>query len=442
MERNVRYARNGDVQIAYTVAGDGPRDLVYVPGIWSNIDLMWEEPHLARFLDRLASFSRLIVFDMRGIGLSDRGQEPPVVELQSDDIRAVMDETGARSAAVFGVARGAAAAALFAASHPDRTEALILYGSLVRTLWAPDFPWGWSQERSDAFYERWVRELGTGENLDLQSPTGYADEAFKRWWARFERLVATPQSFRELGAILRLIDVRSVLPHIQAPTLVMHRTGDRIPDVGQSRYLAEHVPGARLVELPGADHLPFMGDQDAILDEIEEFLTGARQAIPTDRVLATVQFTDIVGSTESLARLGDRAWRDMLVAHRAVVRRQLAAYRGVELDTAGDGFMARFDGPARAIQCAAAIIRESRGLGVQVRGGVHTGECQVIGDGLAGIAVHIAARVSALANPDEVLVTGTVRELVAGSGIEFEDRGIHQLKGVPDPWHLYAAAES
>jgi class 3 adenylate cyclase/pimeloyl-ACP methyl ester carboxylesterase len=439
MDRTVRYARHGDVHIAYQVVGDGPIDLVHTTGIWSNLDVMWEEPRWARYLTRLASFSRLILFDMRGIGLSDRGPERPVVELQMDDVRAVMDAAGSETAAVFGGARGAAPALLFAASAPERTRALVVYAANVRTKWAPDFPWGRHDEERNAFYERFVAEMGTGLNLDLQGPSALDDERFTRWWARFERLVASPGAFIELAAILGQIDVRSALPFVQAPTLVLHRTGDRIVDVGQGRYVADRIPGARFVELPGEDHIPFLGDQDAILDEIEEFLTGARPAPQTDRVLATVLFTDIVGSTEVAARIGDERWRDLLVDHHALVRHQLDVFRGREVDTAGDGFMATFDGPARAIRCAAAIVDGVRALGVEIRAGLHAGECQIIGDRLAGIAVHIAARVCALAGPGEVLTSGTVRDLVAGSAIGFEDRGLHELKGVSDAWRLYRA---
>jgi class 3 adenylate cyclase len=437
MDRSVRFARNGEVHIAYQIVGDGPIDLVHTTGIFSNLDVMWEEPRWARFLGRLASFSRLVLFDMRGVGLSDRGTEPPVVELQMDDVRAVMDAVGSETAAVFGGARGAAPSLLFAATYPERVRALILYAPIVRTLQAPDFPWGMTEERRRAFYERFVAEMGTGLNLDLQGPTGAADDRFKPWWARFERLVASPQAFRELGAILGQIDVRSVLPHIQAPSLVLHRAGDRITNVGQGRFAAESIPGAKFVELQGDDHIEFLGDQDAILDEIQEFLTGDRPAPDTDRVLATVMITDIVGSTEMAARLADRAWSDLLANHHAIVRMHLDRFRGQEIDTAGDGFLASFDGPARAIRCAKAIAEGVRELGIEVRAGLHTGECQSMGDRLTGIAVHIAARVCALAGAGEVLTSGTVRDLVAGSGIRFEDRGVHELRGVPDTWRLY-----
>jgi class 3 adenylate cyclase len=437
MHRDVHYALNDDVHIAYQVVGDGPIDLVHTTGIFSNLDVMWEDPRWARYLGRLASFSRLILFDMRAVGLSDRGNAPPVVELQMDDVRAVMDAAGSDSAAVFGGARGAAPALLFAASYPERVRALVLYAPTVRTLRAPDFPWGMTEEQRRAFYDRFVAEMGTGQNLDLQGPTGAQDERFTGWWARFERLVATPQAFRELGAILGQIDVRSVLPHVQAPALVLHRVGDRINDIGQGRFAAASIPGARLVELQGDDHLPFLGDQDAILDEIQEFLTGARPAPDTDRVLATVLFTDIVGSTQMAVRLGDRAWSELLARHHALVRTELDRHRGREIDTAGDGFMASFDGPARAIRCARAITEGVRTLGIEVRAGLHTGECQSMGDRLTGIAVHIASRICALAGPGEILTSGTVRDLVAGAGIRFEDRGERELRGVPDTWRLF-----
>ena len=437
MERQVHYAKNGDVHIAYTVVGNGPIDLVYTAGIWSNLDVMWDEPRWARYLDRLASFSRLIVFDMRGVGLSDRGPEPPFLELQMDDVRAVMDAARSETAAVFGGARGGAMTMLFAATYPERVRALILYGALAKTMRSDDHPYGKTPEQQGQFFSRFVAEMGTGENLDLQGRSAAEDERFKRWWARFERLVATPTAYRELAQVFRNLDIRAVLPSIQAPTLLLHRTGDPIVPVDQGYHLAKAIPNARLIELPGVDHIPFLGDQDAIVDEVEEFVTGARPPPQTDRVLTTVLFTDIVGSTEVAARIGDRKWRDLVQQHNATVRRELERFRGREIDTAGDGFMASFDGPARAIRCAEAIVGEVRELGVDVRAGVHTGECELMGEKLGGIAVHIAARVASTANAGEVLVSQTVKDLVAGSGAEFEDRGVHELKGVPDQWRLF-----
>ena len=436
MRGPIRYAVNGDVHVAYQIVGDGPIDLVYTTGIWSNLEVMWEWPAWARYLNRLASFSRLILFDMRGIGLSDRGSEPPIVERQAGDVRAVMDAAEVESAALFGGARGASMATLFAASHPERTRALILWAPVAKTVRSEEWPFGKSAEEQRAFVARFVAEMGTGENLDLQGPS--YDARLKEWWARFERLVATPGAYKELAHIFTTVDIRHVLPLVQSPTLVLHRTGDRIVNVDQGRAIAGRIPDARFVELSGDDHIPFLGDADRIVDEIEEFLTGSRPAPTRDRVLATVMFTDIVGSTELAASIGDRRWREILEEQRAMVRTQLASFDGTELDTAGDGFLARFDGPARAIVCARAIVERVRPLGIEIRAGVHTGECEVVERGLAGIAVHIASRIAALAGPSEVLASSTVRDLVAGSGIAFADRGTRALKGVPDEWRLYA----
>jgi pimeloyl-ACP methyl ester carboxylesterase/class 3 adenylate cyclase len=440
-EREVRYAKNGDVHIAFTVVGDGPVDLVYCAGIWSNLDVMWDEPRWAHYLDRLASFSRLIVFDMRGIGLSDRGPEPPVVELQMDDVRAVLDAAGSDSAVLFGGARGAAPALLFAATYPERVRALVLYAPLPKTLRSDDYPFGRTAQEQRGFRDEFVRNMGTGRALEeMQGPSGARDSQFVAWWARFERLTASPEHWGELADILGKIDVRAALPLIQAPTLVMNRDDDRIVAIDNARYVADHIPGAKFVELEGNDHIPFLGDADAIVDEIEEFVTGVRPAPETDRVLATVVFTDIVGSTERAAAIGDRAWRELLERHHALVRRELDRHRGREVDTAGDGFMAAFDGPARGIRCAVAVNDAVRDLGLEVRAGVHTGECEQVGEKLGGIAVHIAARVSSAAGPGEVLVSQTVKDLVAGSGITFQDRGVHELKGVPDEWRLFAVS--
>jgi class 3 adenylate cyclase len=435
---DVAYARSGDVHIAYTVLGDGPIDLVYTNGIWSNLDALWEEPRWVRYAERLASFSRLIVFDMRGVGLSDRGGEPPFLELMVEDAGAVMDAAGSETAALFGASRAGVMAMLFAATHPERVRALVLYATWAKNLRSDDHPYGATTAEDDAFVNRFVAEMGTAQNLDLQAPSGLGDERFVRWWARFERLITSPAGFRELADVRRNSDVRAVLPLIQAPTLVLHRTGDRILPVDQGRYLGQAIPNARFVELAGDDHIPFVGDADAIVDEVQEFLTGARPIPDTDRVLATVLFTDIVGSTERAAALGDRSWRELLQQHHALIRSELARFRGVEIDTAGDGFMASFDGPARAIRCACAIQDAVSQLRLEIRAGVHTGECERIGDKLSGIAVHIAARVAGTADPGQVFVSQTVRDLVAGSGIEFEDRGEHTLKGVSETWRLFA----
>jgi len=434
----IRYAVNGDVHIAYQVVGEGPIDLVYTPGIWSNLEVMWEWPAWARYLERLASFSRLILFDMRGIGLSDRGSQPPILELQADDLRAVMDAAGCESAALFGGARGSSMTLLFASGYPERVRALILYAPVAKTVRSPSWPYGKTEDEQRLFVDRFVSEMETGDNLDLQGPT--YDARLKSWWAHFERLVASPGAYRELSQIFTALDVHHVLPHIQAPTLVLHRTGDRIVPIDQGRAVAERIPDARFVELPGIDHIPWLGDQEGLIGEIAEFLTGARPAPNRERVLATVMFTDIVASTELAATLGDRRWTELLAEHRDVVRRRLVDFRGVERDTAGDGFMATFDGPARAIRCAQAIVDDVRGMGVEMRAGIHAGECEIVDRGIGGIAVHIAARVTAVAGAGEVCVSSTVRDLVAGSGVQFADLGAHTLKGVPEPWRLFRVA--
>jgi pimeloyl-ACP methyl ester carboxylesterase len=437
MRSEVRYAKSEGVHIAYQVVGDGPIDLVYSPGIWSNLEIMWEWPAWADYLDRLASFSRLILFDMRGVGLSDRGNQAPILELQTNDIGAVMDAVGVETAAIFGGARAGAMAMLFAATHPERTRALILYAPVAKTVAAPDWPAGKSDPEQRRFVQRFTEEMGTGDNLHLQGPS--FDPAFKTWWARFERLVATPGAYQELANVFTPLDVRQVLPHIQAPTLVLHRAGDRIVKSAQGRAIAKAIDGARFVELTGDDHIPFLGNRDVLVDEVEEFLTGVRPAPVTDRLLTTVLFTDIIGSTERASSIGDKAWHALLERHRAIVRKELQRFRGREVDTAGDGFLATFDGPARGIRCAEAIHGGLRGIGLGIRSGLHTGEVEIIGEGIGGIAVHIGARIASLAGAGEILTSSTVKDLVAGSGLTFEDRGSHRLKGVPDEWHLFAA---
>lgn len=434
MDAPIRYAQNGDVNIAYQVVGDGPIDLVYTPGIWSNLDVMWEWPAWREYLLRLASFSRLVLFDMRGCGLSDRGDGPPILEVQADDLRAVMDAAGCETAAVFGGARGSAMTLLFAASYPERVRALVLYAPVAKTVRSADWPYGKTEEEQRVFFTRFVAEMGTGRNLDLQAPSD--DERFAQWWARFERLVASPGAYRELAQVMTDLDVHQVLPLVQAPTLVLHRRDDRIIPLDQGRAVAERIAGARFVEFPGIHHIIWMGDWQPLVAEVGEFLTGARPAEQSDRVLATVLITDIVESTQRATALGDRRWRDLLAEHRAAVRRQLTAHRGVERDTAGDGFMVTFDGPARAIRCALAIVDEARDLDIEVRAGLHTGECEQLEHGLAGVAVHLAARVAGTAASGEVRVSSTVKDLVAGSGIRFRDLGVHTLKGIEDPWRL------
>jgi pimeloyl-ACP methyl ester carboxylesterase len=433
-----RYAKSGEVNIAYQVVGDGPRDLILVPGWVSNIEVFWEEPGLARFLRRLASFSRLILFDKRGTGLSDRVTDLPNLETRMDDVRAVMDAVNSQRAALLGYSEGGPMCALFAATYPTRTSALLMVGSYARRTYSPDYPWGPTVEEHQKFFEMCQREWGGPVGLDARGPSMARDERFRQWWARLLRMGASPGANLALLRMNAEVDVRHVLPAVRVPTLILHSVGDRALDVRASRYMAEQVPGAKYVELPGGDHLPWLSDSDAILDEVEEFLTGVRHGPEPDRVLATVIFTDIVGATERASALGDRRWRDLLDSHHALVRRELGRFRGHEVDTAGDGFLASFDGPARAIRCACAVSDGARQLGLEIRAGLHTGECELIGDKVGGIAVHIGARVAACAAPGEVLVSSTVKDLVAGSGLRFADRGVHTLKGVPGEWRLFA----
>jgi pimeloyl-ACP methyl ester carboxylesterase len=436
-----QYARSGEYSIAYQVVGDGDVDLVYMPGFASNLDVFWEEPRYSRFLQRLASFSRLILIDRLGTGLSDPlpAGEAATLEQRVDDIGAVMDAVGVESAALLGWSEGAMPCLLFAGTYPGRTEALVLYGGMPSVIDRGDFDEGVSEEGFEEFMADSLEIWPDGGLLRLWAPSAGEDELARDWFERYQRLSASPGQMRALWNALKDTDVRAILPTISAPTLIMHRSGDILISVGNSRYMAERIPDAKLVEFPGDDHLWWFGDQDAISDEIEEFLTGARHTPEPDRVLATVLFTDIVGSTQRAAELGDRAWRDLLERHGDLVRVQLGRHRGREVKTTGDGFLATFDGPARGITCAREIADGVRDLGIEIRAGLHTGECEVIGDDVGGIAVHTGARVSALAGPGEVLVSQTVKDLVAGSGIEFEDRGAHELKGVPGEWRLFAA---
>jgi pimeloyl-ACP methyl ester carboxylesterase len=440
MEPKTEYARSGDVHIAYQVVGRGPLDLVYVPGWVSHVELAWEEPTIARFLRRLASFSRLIVFDKRGTGLSDRVPDDklPTLEDRMDDLRAVMDAVGSERAAVFGVSEGGNLCTLFAATYPERTTALVMYGTFAKRIWSPDYPWAPTPEKRQQEYEFVEREWGNLIDLAHYAPSKIGDEAFSRRTAAYMRRSASPGAAVALLRMNTQIDIRHVLPTIRVPTLVVHRTGDRDVNVEEGRWLAARIPGTRFVELPGDDHLPWVGDQDAILDEIQEFLTGVRQSPEFDRALATILFTDIVGSTELAARLGDRAWQDLLEQHHLLVRRELTRFRGREMDTAGDGFFATFDGPARAIRCACSIRASVSQTGIKIRAGLHTGEVELAKEKVGGIAVHIGARVAATAQPSEVLVSSTVKDLVAGSGIRFTERGTHVLKGIPGEWQLFA----
>jgi pimeloyl-ACP methyl ester carboxylesterase len=437
-----KYARSGEVYIAYQVVGDGPRDLVLIPPFVSHVELYWEEPSLVRFLTRLASFARLIVFDKRGTGLSDRvaPHALPDLEQRMDDVRAVLDAVGSHKAALLGPSEGGPMSALFAATYPERTTALILYGTFASTIRDAAYPWAMDPDERQKIIAALPQTWGQGLYADFLAPSRSADPQFRTWWARLERLGASPGAAMALRQMNGQIDLRPVLPAIRVPTLVLHRSGDQDSSVEEGRYLAARIPGAKFVELPGMDHLPWVGDQDAVLDEVEEFLTGVRQGPEPDRVLATVLFTDIVSSTERAAELGDHGWRQLLEGYYGIVRRELARFRGREVDTAGDGFLATFDGPARAIRCACTTRDAVRALGIKLRTGVHTGECAIMGEKLVGIAVHIGARVAARAEPDEVLVSSTVKDLVSGSGLHFVDRGTHPLKGVPGEWRLFAAA--
>jgi class 3 adenylate cyclase/pimeloyl-ACP methyl ester carboxylesterase len=434
-----RYTKSGDVHIAYQVTGDGPFDLVFVPGFVSHLEAQWDEPDNAAMLRRLSSFSRLIRFDKRGTGLSDRGPIP-TLEQRMDDVRAVMDAVGSERAVLLGVSEGGPMSLLFAATYPARTSALILYGSYARRVWAPDHPFGRTTADMEKVLAVMEREWGGPMGIETWAPSRMADERYKRWWANYLRQAASPGAAISVMKMNMEIDVRHILASVRVPTLILHRTGDRLTLVEQGRYLASRIPGAMYVELPGDDHSPFSGDMARLIDEIEEFVTGVRGGGEDDRVLATVMFTDIVGSTERAASAGDRQWRDLLAQHHATVRRELARFRGREIDTAGDGFLATFDGPARAVRCAARVVDAVRPLGLEVRAGLHTGECEILGEKVSGIAVHVGARVAALARAGEVLVSSTVKDLVAGSGLQFQARGTQVLKGVPGEWPIFAFA--
>ena len=448
VQPETQYARSGGVSIAYQIVGEGPFDFVYVPGWVSNVELTWEDPRRAAFFKRLASFSRLILFDKRGTGLSDQVSGIPNLETRMDDVRAVMDAAGSHRATVMGASEGGPLSALFAATYPERTIALVLYGAMPRFTSAPGFPWGPPPDEylreAEELPRTWGTYEGAAEVLASQTPDPTEDEI--RLLASRQRLSASPGAVEMLQRMNAEIDVRGLLPTIRVPTLVVHRTEDHIPIEG-ARWMAAQIPGARFVELPGGPHFPHYGDTESLLREIEIFAVGIfeergwEEAEP-DRVLATVLFTDIVGASQRAAELGDRAWRDVLERHHGLVRRQLARFRGVEVDTAGDGFFASFDGPARAIRCACAIVDVVHQAGIQVRVGLHTGECELVDEKVAGIAVHTGARVASQAQPDEVLVSQTVKDLVAGSGLRFEDRGVHELKGIPGEWRLFAVERS
>lgn len=439
-----RYASSGDVSIAYQVVGEGPIDVVLVPGFATQVELLWELPPVARYFNRMASFSRLLLFDKRGTGLSDPVADVPTLEQRIDDVRAVMDAAGSDRASLMGISEGGAMSALFGATHPERVTSLVLYGAMARTTQAPDYPWA---SPADALRESAAEFIAPywGQQGEVMAETfaptmmGSDPQAFDAL-ARLQRSAASPAMIQQIFEMFLDVDVRAVLPTIHVPTLVIHRRGDRVVNWRAAKEMAAQIPTARYVELPGIDHLPWAGDADGVLGEVEEFLTGVRSVPEPDRVLSTVMFTDIVASTERAGALGDARWRDLLSEHQAAVRRELARFRGREVKTLGDGSLATFDGPARAVRCGQSIVAAARSLGLEVRIGLHSGEVELTGDDVSGIAVHIAARVGSLATAGEVLASSTVRDLVAGSGIRFADRGAKHLKGIPDEWRLFAVA--
>lgn len=440
MRPRTQYARSGDVHVAYQVFGEGDVDLVLVHGLISHIDLFWDWPPYARFMEQLGSFARVVVFDKRGVGLSDRVADLPALEERMDDVRAVMDAAGSERAALFGVSEGAPMSLLFAATYPDRVSALVLHGGMARGVGDDDYPYAPPPEVAAESMEKLIAPHLDGAVLvEVFAPSIADDPAEVDAWNRRMQASASPSAMSALWQMAMAVDVRDVLPAIACPTLVLHRRGDRAVSVHGARWMAGRIPGAKYVELGGHDHFPWVGDEDAVLGEIQEFLTGVRGVMTPDRVLLTVLFTDIVGSTRRAAELGDDAWRRLLDRHHGLIRQHLQRFQGREVDTAGDGFLAVFDGPARAVRCAQAVTGAVRSLGLEIRAGLHTGEVELRGDDVAGLAVHIGARIAGRAGPGEVLTSRTVKDLVAGSGITFEERGTHELAGVPDTWQIYAA---
>ncbi len=439
-----RYASSGEASIAYQVAGEGALDILFLPGWISQIEQLWEAPVLRRFLERLTGFGRLILFDSRGTGLSERVLESYSLEQEARDAIAVLDAAESERTALFTYAMGGLVGAMLAAEHPRRVGALIMYASLARTSWAPDYDWAMTSEQREELTARNNGTWGEIDNtlLSRLAPSMIGDPALSAWFARTQRLAASPREARTIAKATADLDARELLPRIGVPTLVMHRPKEHVWDVRHSLYLAAHIPGARYVELEGVDSFPFLGDSDAVVEEIEEFLTGGRSGGERARALLTVMFTDIVEATAHAARIGDGRWRDLLADHGQDVRKELARFGGREVKTVGDGFLATFEGPpSGALRCALAITRAARDLGVEVRVGVHTGECELIGEDVGGMAVHIASRVNGLAGPGEVLVSGTVFGTVVGGPFTFVDRGFHELKGVPGRWPLFALGD-
>lgn len=433
-----QYARSGDISIAYKVIGDGPRDVVLVPGYLSHVELIWEIPQVVHMIQRMATFSRLMMFDKRGSGLSDPVIGAPTLEDRIDDVRAVMEAVGSTQASLFGVSEGAPMSILFAATHPELITSLVLYGGVPRSTWAEDYPWATPREDLLASSHEMEPYLFEGAIAEVMAPSVAEFPLVRETFARLQRYSSSPAMLRQTFEMFLDIDVRAILPSVAVPTLVLHREGDRAVNRRAGEWMASQIPGASYVQLPGIDHAMFVGDTDRLLDEVEEFLTGVRRSVEVDRVLATVMFVDVVGSTERASQLGDRAWTDLLSQINGIMRADLQRFRGVEVKTLGDGLLATFDGPARAIRCALELIEGVRPLGVEIRIGLHSGEIEVTdGNDVAGIAVHIAARIGALAGAGEVLVSRTVKDLVAGSQLAFADRGEHVLKGVPESWSVF-----
>jgi len=433
-----RYMESGGYHIAYQVVGEGDVDLMVIPGFAGHLETAWEQPRYERWFRRMASFCRLILIDKRGTGLSDRVQNDnlPTLEERVQDVKAVLDAVGSERTAFYGISEGGAMSALFAASNPDRTTALILSGSWARAFRGPDYPWGFESSQFQQLLDNLQSSWGKSSSAALGAPSLAHDADFSNWWARFQRQSASPGAAAGIVRMAFEGDVRHVLPAISCPTLVLHRTHDPFVDIHHGRYLAENIPGARMVELEGVDHLHYVGDTEVADNEVELFLTGTKVSAVVNRVLATVLFTDIVGSTKLATELGDQRWQELLEEHNTVVRREIERHDGITVSTTGDGFLARFDGPARAVRCAQAVHGAVSGLGLQLRAGLHVGEVQISHDDILGIAVHIGARVMASAATGETRVTSTIRDLVVGSGLNFRDLGQHELKGVPGSWTL------
>lgn len=438
MTPETHFAQNGSVNIAYQAFGDGPSDIVIIPGWLSNLDLFWEEPMAARFFLALARFSRVILIDKRGTGLSDR-VPPPTLEVQMDDVKAVMDATNSERAALLGYSEGGSMCMLFAATYPDRTTSLILIGSYARALASDDYPFGSTQEESEEWLTMIEEEWGGPIAIDEIVPTLADNERFRRWLAKYFRSSVSKTDAAAMHRMSMEIDIRPILESIRVRTLVLHAKGDRVCPLEGGRYIARRIPNTKLVELDTEDHLPYVGCPNEIVHEIQRFIGNEPKAHVTNRVLTTVLFTDIVDSTQLAASLGDVPWHDLLEGHHDAVRRALEIFRGHEVKTTGDGFHATFDGPARAVQCAFAIRESTRELGLTLRMGIHTGECEIRGESMEGLAIHFAARVSAMARGGEILVSRTVKDLIAGSGIELEDFGTHALRGIPDEYQLFKA---